>query len=158
MIKATKREPGIGRGEPPLHGSPDFTTGFCPCVSLAAYARAIRQTPIQTLARQDGELDLCHVQPTAMLRRSVKRQRPCQPSGFRWWKSLVQHSWGMGVPVVQHHANPLCLREDCIRQPFHLAGDVLLRPPLRHVDFPPARQGVNDQQQVAASLPLICVP
>ena len=101
MIKATKREPGIGRGEPPLHGSPDFTTGFCPCVSLSAYALSIRQTPIQTLASQDGELDLCHVQPTAMLRRSVNRQLPCQPSGFLWWKSLVQHSWGMGVLHLQ---------------------------------------------------------
>ena len=67
MIKATKREPGMGRGEPPLHGSPDFTTGLCPCVYLSAYALYIRQTPIQTLASQDGELDLCHVQPTAML-------------------------------------------------------------------------------------------
>ena len=86
MINATKREPGIGRGEPPLHGSPDFTTGFCPCVSLAAYALSIRQTPIQTLASQDGELDLCHVQPTAMLRRSVKRQR---------------HVSAVGLPLVE---------------------------------------------------------
>jgi len=60
-------EPGVRGCETPLHGILSRVAGFCPGLHLPAHALHIRQTPIQALARQNGELDLCRVQPTAVL-------------------------------------------------------------------------------------------
>jgi hypothetical protein len=152
-----KLEPGMGRSKSPFHSSAGCISGLHQRFYLLAHALSIRQPPVQTLARQDGEFYLRHIQPTRVLRRGMKLHLPRQPSGFLRREGLIPRSGRMGVQVVQHHPDHLSFRKGLIHQPLHLLGKVVACPPLRHVDFPPARQGLKDQKQVAASLPLICV-
>jgi phage baseplate assembly protein W len=150
------------RSSPDLRAVPGHTVPphRVPERDLASVDRLdnLRQALVNRLLTRRGELAaLGHVQPTAVLRRIVELQLPGQPTGFLRRKGLVQNRWCMGVEVVQHHPNHLRLRKDFIHQPFYLLGQVLPRPPLRHVDFPPAPQGLEDQKQIAAPPPLIFV-
>ena len=100
-----KREPSIGRGKPPFHRGAGCVSRLLPRFYFWAHALAIRQPLVQTLAGQLGAFALRHIQPTAVLRRGMKRQRPRQPSGLLRREGLLQRSRRMGVPVVQHDPN-----------------------------------------------------
>ncbi len=52
----------------------------------------ISDASVQALAREDAQLDLRHVQPTAMLRRVVELQFAQDASGFFRSESLVQRT------------------------------------------------------------------
>ena len=77
-----KLEPGMGRSKSPFHSSAGCISGLHQRFYLLAHALSIRQPPVQTLAGQDGEFYLRHIQPTRVLRRGMKLHLPRQPSGF----------------------------------------------------------------------------
>jgi len=152
-----KREPSIGRGKPPFHRGAGCVSRLLPRFYFWAHALAIRQPLVQTLAGQLGAFALRHIQPTAVLRRGMKRQRPRQPSGLLRREGLLQRSRRMGVPVVQHDPAALGCGERRVHQPLHLPGNVVVRPPLRRVDGPPAAPGLEKQEQVARAVALVCI-
>jgi hypothetical protein len=152
-----KREPGISRGKPPFHRGAGCVSRLLPRFYFWAHALAIRQPLVQTPAGQLGAFALRHIQPTAVLRRGMKRQRPRQPSGLLRREGLLQRSRRMGVPVVQHDPAALGCGERRVHQPLHLPGNVVVRPPLRRVDGPPAAPGLEKQEQVARAVALVCI-
>jgi hypothetical protein len=152
-----KLEPGIGRSKSPFHSSAGCISGLHQRFYLLAHALSIRQPPVQTLAGQDGEFYLRHIQPTRVLRRVMKLHLPRQPSGFLRREGLIPRSGRMGVQVVQHHPDHLSFRKGLIHQPLHLLGKVVACPPLRYVDVPPSCPGLEKQKHVAGAVPHVFV-
>ena len=56
-----KLEPGMGRSKSPFHSSAGCISSLHQRFYLLAHALSIRQPPVQTLARQDGEFYLRHI-------------------------------------------------------------------------------------------------
>ena len=63
----------------------------------------------------------------------------------------------MGVQVIQDHTNHLRLGEMVIDQITHAGGKVLGRAAGRHLDVPPALQGVQEHNEVAGPFPTVLV-
>lgn len=63
----------------------------------------------------------------------------------------------MGVQVIQDHANHPRLGETVINQILHAVGKVLGRAAGRHLEVPPALQGLQEQKQVGCPFPTVFV-
>lgn len=63
----------------------------------------------------------------------------------------------MGIQVILHHHDSLCLGAEFIRQRAQCMGVVQLGAPLRNRDVPPADQELEEDKQVARALALILV-
>ena len=143
---------GILGVEPPVDG------GFC---GVALLLQSLDFLPegllvgkplFEARGGQNAELDLRHVQPTAVLGRVMKLQPPGDPPGFLSREGLVQRCPAMGVQIVQDNPYHLGFRVGFICQPAHPPGEVLHRAPLRDRHLSPPRQGLTGQEQVAGTL------
>ena len=56
----------------PLDGSLQFVSRLLPGIDLAAQQLSAVDAPVQALATEDADFDLCHVEPTGVLGRVVK--------------------------------------------------------------------------------------
>ena len=75
---------------------------------------------------KDADLDLGHVEPTAMLGGVMHLEAAGDPTGFGGRVHLIQAGQRVGVEVVLHQADVLSLGIDLIGQPPQLPGIVHL--------------------------------
>ena len=63
----------------------------------------------------------------------------------------------MGVEIVHHHANTLCIGKVDIYQVFHGIGPIIASPTVSDVDMPPGSQWFKEHEQVTGSVALVFV-
>ena len=94
----------------------------------------------QTASCKDTNLDLGHIQPTAMFGRVMKLHAPQDAPRLGGFKGFIQGSSGMGVQVILHNANAGGVRIDLVDQPLDAVRVVDLGAVLRHLDMAPSSQ------------------
>ena len=104
---------------------------------------------------QDAQLDLGHVQPTAVLGRVMKLQLLDKASGFRRLEGFVERTRPVRVEIVEHDADDFRLRVSFIHQPFHLLCKVHFGPLLSDLGVPPTSLPFAEQEEVAREIFLI---
>src|ERR1700736_2032963 len=108
----------------------------------------------QTATSKDTDLDLGHIQPTAMFGRVMELHSSQDPSCLGWLKGFVESSRGMRVQVILHDAHIVGLRVDTIDQPADAVGVVDLGATLGHLHMAPAGQRLNEEKQIGRAPPL----
>ena len=93
-----------------MDGAPSGITlslqGFDPVVQCLEVPHRSRETaPLK-----DADLDLGHVEPTAMLGRVMHLEAAGNPARFGRWVHLIQAGQGVGVEVVLHQPDVLGFR------------------------------------------------
>lgn len=122
-------------------------------LDLPAEGFLIGETLSQATAGDDAELDLRHIQPTAMLGCVVKFQPFGDAPSLRCGKDLLQGRNAVGVQIVQNQPDYRNMGIGLVHQPPHLLGEVLGGVPLGHAHISPPSQGLAEQEQVASPLP-----
>ena len=138
-IEAMEFGPGVLGGEAPVDDRLGLVAFLFQSMYLPAETVLFRAPLPEAAAGYDAELDLCHIQPTAMLGRMVKSQLPGDAPGLLRRERLVQRRLAMGVQIVQDHPDHFGLGVGLLRQPAHLMGEVHLGAPLRYLHMAPAR-------------------
>ena len=92
--------PGV---EPPVDGGPGRIALLDQGLDFPPESLLAGDPLLQAGAGQDAELDLRHVEPTAVLGGVMKLQPLGNPPGFPSRESLVQRCPAMGVQIVQDH-------------------------------------------------------
>src|SRR5258708_2087387 len=111
----------------------------------------------QTASRKDTDLDLRHVQPTAMFGRVMKLDSLQDPPRLGWREGFIQGSGRMRVEVILHDANVFHVRIDRIDQPSDAVRVVDLGTVLGHLDMAPARQRLDEEKQIGGAQAFILV-
>src|SRR5258708_25864565 len=109
----------------------------------------------QTASRKDTDLDLRHVQPTAMFGRVMKLDSLQDPPRLGWREGFIQGSGRMRVEVILHDANVFHVRIDRIDQPSDAVRVVDLGTVLGHLDMAPARRRLDEEKQIGGAPALI---
>ena len=107
--------------------------------ALAQHVHAFhpaRQTP----SRKDTDLDLSHVQPTAMFGREVELHPLQDAPGLCRLKGFIQSRSGMRVQVILHDAHVVGVWIHSIDQPLNAVSVVDLGAVLGHLHVTPTRK------------------
>src|SRR6478609_8612142 len=139
-VQLAELDASVRRGELPVYTDLALIPLLFPGRHLSAQLFATADAPVQTLPRQHAQLDLRHVQPTAMLGRVMDLQPLDDAPGLLRRERLVQRRRLVRVQVVQHQHHPLGLRMNLFDEPAHHLGEVLGRPPLGDLHGPPTQQ------------------
>lgn len=97
-----KLDPGIIRGELPVHGLPLGVDCLLPMAELPVQGFDIRDPQGEALARERGEFDPGDVEPRPVPGRVVDFQAGGQFPGTGRGKRLVEGTHGVGVEIVHH--------------------------------------------------------
>src|SRR6266581_6809893 len=124
--------------------------------ALAQYLHAFHAAR-QTTPRKNTDLDLGHIQPTAVFGRVVELHPLQNPPGLCWFKGFIQGSGRMGVQVILHDAHILGVRIHRIDQPLDAVSVVNLGTVLGHLHMAPASQRFDKEKQIGCPQPLILV-
>jgi hypothetical protein len=92
--------------ERPLNGSMLRIALSLPSGNLTLQFKWVGNAPVQALAAQDANLDLCHIQPTRMFGRAVKAHAAQQLASSAPTSTSSKDFREVGVQVVQ---NFLCV-------------------------------------------------
>ena len=130
--------------------------GFQGGNALAQVLQAFHPTR-QTATGKKTDLDLGHIQPTAMFRGVMELHALQDAAGLGWLKGFIESRGRMSIEVILHDTNIFGLRIDRIYQPSDAVGVVDLGAMLRHLDMTPASGGVDEEKQVGRAQPLILV-
>jgi hypothetical protein len=111
----------------------------------------------ETLAHQDGEFKLSHVEPTAVLGREMKLEPASNTMSFNWVKDIIQGTQRVSVEIIKHQPDHLGIREMDISQFFEPVGKVGSGAPLGQLEVSPALQGLKGNKQIAGSFAFVFV-
>src|SRR5947209_4430800 len=145
----------ISGRETPLNGDMMLIASLLPGSNHGFHLLHRRQSLIQTLPSQDTQLDLGHVEPTAMLRRVMKLQPMHNAPSLFGFKGLIQGCRRVRVQVIQDHLDQRGLREVDIDQVFHGLSKILLGASLGDLHMSPAKVGLDKQKQITGPFTLI---
>src|SRR6266581_3217109 len=124
--------------------------------ALAQYLHAFHAARHRA-PRKNTDLDLGHIQPTAVFGRVVELHPLQNPPGLCWFKGFIQGSGRMGVQVILHDAHILGVRIHRIDQPLDAVSVVDLGAVLGHLHMAPACQRFDKEKQIGCPQPLILV-
>src|SRR5579864_5649118 len=93
--------------------------------ALAQHLHAFHATR-QTAASKDTDLDLGHIQPTAMFGRRMELHPPPDAPRFCRRKGFIQGSRAVRIQIILHDAHVVSMRIDLINQPLNAMGVVEL--------------------------------
>src|SRR4051812_25957308 len=96
---------GVIDGELPGDGGALLVAGGLPGGDLGGERGAVADAPAEALASKHRELQLGHVQPTAMDRGVVEVELPKDASGLGGRECLVEGGRGVRVQIVEHDAD-----------------------------------------------------
>src|SRR3954471_11400481 len=96
---------GLLTGEAPLDGRVLPVAVGLPGGDFAFECRPIPQPAIEALAAEDGELNLCHVEPTPVFGRVMEFQSAGDPPSFGGREGLVERGRGMRIEVVAYQSD-----------------------------------------------------
>src|SRR5919109_842224 len=148
---------GIFTSESPIYGRTSFVASVFISLDLSPQCLFISNTPIETLPHQHTQLNLSHIQPTAVLGRVVKFQSPQYPSSFCWLKCFVKRCHLMCVQVVRDYSDYLGLWVSLIYQPFHLMRKVFHRAMPCDFNMPPTCLRLTKNEQIACPIAFVFV-
>ena len=97
-------------GEAPSNESSCFMASFHERGQFSFQRVDVGYAPFGTAVMHGGELDLRHIQPTAVLRREVPFDPIEQPTGLVRGNRFVKRSGPMRAQIVQHQAHATGLR------------------------------------------------
>jgi len=117
-----------------------------PGSNLFAQDLDTRDTTIEALTGQHGQLTLGHIEPTAVLGGVVKLEFADDPTRFSRRQNAVQGGRGMGIEVIQDQANPFGGWEVLIHQQAYLLSKIWFRPLWSDIDVAPSAQGLNKEK------------
>ena len=109
----------------------------------------------QTAALKDADLDLYHIQPTAMFERVMHLQSLPDALYFLRSKRLVEASHRMHVEVVHHQANDARLGIDLIDELAYCLGKIELGALLSHFYTALSSQRFDEHKQVRCPQALV---
>src|SRR4051812_37486643 len=147
-VQTVQLDPGIRRGELPLHPHSTLVPIVLPRLDLPAKLLGRLDPPVQALPRQHAQFDLGHVQPTAVLGRVVDLQPLDDVPRPPRLERLVKRRQLVRVEVVHHQHDLVRFGVHVLHQPAYRLGEVYGRPPLGNVDRTPARQRLRHHEQV----------
>ncbi len=102
----------------------------------------------QTAPFKNADLDLGHIEPTAMFGRVMHLQSLPDALRFLWRKRLVEAGRRMRVEVVHHQADHARLWIDLIDQPADRLSKIQPGALLGHFDTTASRQRFDEHKQV----------
>jgi len=114
-------------------------------------------TLVQGLPSQDGEFDLCHVEPTCVLGRVVKADASHESSLLSWSECLSERFLKMGVQVVEHEVNLLGCSVRGGDDASDLQGKVLSGSSFRIGDFSMLTLGFYGAEDIASAMTFVFV-
>ena len=147
-VQTFKLDASIFGSELPPDGGSSMVSTLLPSLCERAQCLSVRYTLVQTLLAQDTQLDLCHVQPTAMLRRVVKHQLGSDTVRLLWWKMGVQASFRVCVEIVHHQLNSLNAWKMDVHQVAHALGKVECSALLGDLDLPPGPMRIEEDEKI----------
>src|SRR6266487_54482 len=109
----------------------------------------------QTPPLKNADLDLGHIQPTAMLGRVMHLQSLPDALRFLRWERLVEAGRRVCVEIVHHQANHTCLGIDLIGQPADRLSKIQPGALLAHLDTTASGQRFDEHKQVRRPQALI---
>ena len=118
-IEVMQFDPCISGGKAPVHHLARPVALFAPGADLRAQRLKVGYPSVQALPGQHAELQLGHVQPTAVLRRVHQLQLVQQRARLGWREALVQRRTAMRAQVVQDQRDPLRLWKIVFHQAAH---------------------------------------
>ena len=147
-IEMTQLDPCVSGSKAPVDRSACPIALVGPCADFLAQRVDVGYPPIQALLRQDAELHLGHVQPTAMFRRIHELQFVQQRARLGRREALVQRGTAMRVQVVHDQRNPPGCGEVVFHQASHPFGPRRSRVVGSHVGAAPIVERRVVHQQV----------
>src|SRR5687768_13942229 len=144
-------------GELPADGGVLLVAGGLPGGDFSHEGVAVTDAAVEALAGEHRELQLGHVEPTAVDGGVVKLQLPADATSFSRRERLVEGGRGVGVQVVEDDPNGGRVREVPIDQVAHLVGEVVLGALVGDVDVAPGPERLGDQEEVGGPVALVLV-
>src|SRR5690606_10070559 len=108
-------------GELPRHWG--VLPGGLPGGELASEFSERGDAAVETLASQNGKLNLCNVEPATVLWSVVDFESLCHPASLLGWECLVEAGSRVRVQVVHDQDNAGSSRV-CIENFLHKVGEV----------------------------------
>src|SRR3989304_200351 len=127
----------VGVRKVPVYFGMSVVPTVLPGGDMSVHRLHVGDKAVQTLTAQGAELDLCHVKPTAMLRRVMYFETLRETPRLFRRKRLIERSRRMGVQVVQDKAYSFGVRIPVVQHTFDPPCPVFPCPTLagRHVAF-----------------------
>lgn len=126
--------------ETPIDCSPIRVSLGFPRQRFACQKFSMRDISIQTLAAKNAQLDLGHIEPTAMLGCEVELQSVQDTAGFSWLEGFILGSRCMGIQVVFNQDTSLCIREMLMNQLIDADGPICFGGLFGDFDMAPIQQ------------------
>src|SRR4029434_9413915 len=154
-IESLERNAGIRRIKAPVDPCVMVIACCLPGSDFLAQRGDMRNTAIQTLLGEHSKCTFSHIEPTAMLRRIVPFQLPCDPACLRRCKGLVQRGGGVSIEIIDDQSNHVCLWKMYVDPLLHLQGKVILRAACCDVDVPPPMQRLDKEKEICCAFTAI---
>jgi len=123
-IKPLQLDASLSGCETPIDCSPICVSLGFPSQRFVCQKFSMRDISIQTLAAKNAQLDLSHIEPTAMLGCEMKLQSVQDATGFCWFEGFIQGSRCMSIQVVFNQDTSLGVREMQMNQLIDADGPV----------------------------------
>ena len=154
-IESFQFHAGVGGGEPPVDFREGLVSLFFPSGDLLRQERLAFKASVQALTREDTQLRLRHVQPTAVFGRVVALKPRRQGEGGRGIECFIQAGDALRVEVVHHQHQDGGFRVDEQQQVTHEPGPVASRPLVGDLHGSFARQRLNRHENVGRAATLV---
>src|SRR5258706_3350165 len=153
----TENATSILNRKSPMNFSLSVVTLVFPSDGLKSECPFSGQTPLETLARENAQLNFCHVEPRAVRRGIVKAQTRGNTVCLSFAKSLNQRPKGVRIQVIQHHINDKGMGIEDIHQIAHRLSKIAFPALACDQNRPPSGFRFDKQEQIARPLTLVFV-
>ena len=72
-------------------------------------------------------------------------------------KDLIEGGWGMGVEIVHHQHDLVCVRKDIIDQVAHTMSKIDFGSLFGHFDVTPPSQRLKENEEIASAVAFVLV-
>jgi len=142
-------------GKGPMNASICCMTFAFPCGDLGGSLVLVVPPGMQAWSMPHAKFRLCHVQPTAVLGRGMKRDLIQDASSLLGRKGVVQARTIVGVQIVLDQTHFLCLGLILLHPCLHTTSVILAGASCWNLHVPPASQGRTHHARIADALPCI---
>ena len=130
-------------GKAPVDGGTSLIAFLFERMDMSPQVSLIRDTLSQTTTAEHAQLDLGHVEPTAVYWSVVELQTLGDAPRFERLERIVERTELVGIEIVQHHSDRLSAGVCLVDQPLHLMSEVYGSAALGHLDVPPSALRFN---------------
>ena len=73
---------------------------LCPGTELSLQGKGVGHAPLQALSLHNTDLNLSHIEPTALFRRIMELESSDQSSSFHRPKGLIKRTGILGIEII----------------------------------------------------------